>query len=297
MNAWLILALFYLALTLLIGRFMHFSIKGFTKVPNSGEISGYEYEDIDFSGSENNKLAAWFVKSKANHNGKTIIIIPGWNHTRSTLVPHLKLFANNGYNVFTYDQRSHGGSDTRRLTWGPRESEDFIQAIKYLQTRDDVNINRIGVFGESIGGSTVIHAIAQHPETRLIKALLLEGTWAKTPDIMVFVIQNRFKLPYLLALILSYLLIWPGTIIWGMGKPNHAYPIDFIDKVAPIPIMFIRGQNDHMVPEFSAMEMINKARDPKEIWILPDSHHRKAFQTYPEEYSKRVLDFFSRYIA
>ena len=78
--------------------------------------------------------------------------------------------------------------------------------------------------------------------------------------------------------------------------PNHGSPIEQIQNVSPIPLLIIRGKNDHMIPEDCAMALINKAKEPKEVWINEQGNHRKALQTYPEEYKIRVLGFLERNI-
>lgn len=288
----------YLLITLILGRFIHFSYRGLvTKPPTKDELKGYAVEDVELTAPEGNKLAAWFVKAPNNPENKAMIMVHGWNHTRDTILPHIRFFVDAGYHVFAFDQRSHGASSTARISFGPREAKDFKTAFEYMLSRSDVNPERIGALAESIGGSTVIHALAYYPEIKAkVKALLIEGTWANTTDIMIYVLQTRFHLPYLLAVIFAYVFIWPGTRIWGLGKMNHSYPVELIEQLHPIPLFFIRGQDDHMVPEYSAMNMMNRAKEPKTIWILPDSKHRKSLQTYPDEYKERVLAFYGQYV-
>lgn len=295
----LVLILFvYILIVLVIGWFMHFSFRGIvTKTPSKSELSEYKVEDVTLVAPEGNRLACWFVKSPINEENKTLVFVHGWNHTRATLLPHIKLMVDAGYHVFAFDQRSHGASTTARLTFGPRESKDFKAVIDYLLTRNDVNPERIGAFSESIGGSTVVHAIAYFADVKShIKAVLIEGTWARTTDIMLYVLESRYGFSRLAAYIFGYLVIWPGVRFWGLGRLNHSYPIELVENVSPIPMFFIRGQNDYMVPEYSAMDMINRAKEPKQIWILPDSLHRKAYQTHPEEFKKRVLEFYGTYV-
>jgi len=298
----IIIAIFILAA----GRFMVYPYKFIVRAPNSSLIKDYDYDDVEFKGSENNILRGWFIRAKSNPSQKVLVLIPGWGHTRKTFLPHIELFINAGYNVFTYDQRSHGASDNAPLTFGEKEGADYVCAMQYLQTREDVNINHIGIIGESLGGGAVVHGIDKTP---MIKAFVFEGPWATDECMTMYLLETRFikwfskVIPQSLAIRVGQFLariVHPafaiGASIWGNGKPNHGYPYKHIHKVAPIPIMFIRGENDHMVPTACAMKLIESAGEPKEIWIHKHGKHRHAFQTYPEEYERRVLGFLQKFI-
>lgn len=293
--------------TILAGRFMHYPYKFLIKAPKSDLIADYDYDEVEFKGLEGNILRAWFLRAENNPSNKTLLLIPGWGHTRKTFLPHIKFFVDAGYNVFTYDQRSHGASEQAPLTFGEKEGKDFLGAIEHLKTRGDVNMNQLGIMGESLGGGAVLHAIDQ---TRMIRAIVFEGPWATDECMTFYLLEARFTkwfsviLPKVVAKLIAKTLaqvVHPafaiGASIWGDGRPNHGYPYKHAHKVAPIPILFIRGENDHMVPEDCAMKLINAAGEPKEIWINKEGKHRHALQTYPEEYKQRVLGFLQKYIV
>jgi dienelactone hydrolase len=67
--------------------------------------------------------------------------------------------------------RHHGESGRGRapLTYGPRETRDFIGAVNYLRGRPDVDGERIGAVGTSMGGNIIIMGT---PQCQPIKALL-----------------------------------------------------------------------------------------------------------------------------
>jgi len=39
------------------------------------------------------------------------------------------------------------------------------------------------------------------------------------------------------------------------------------------------------------------AREPKEVWRLPEVGHTQASEVYPEEFYRRVVGFFDRYLC
>ena len=71
-------------------------------------------------------------------------------------------------------------------------------------------------------------------------------------------------------------------------------PIRWVGKIAPRPILFIHGDHDQYLPDFD--ELYAAAKQPKELWRLPDAGHTTASQLYPEEHTRRVIEFFTRYL-
>jgi len=68
------------------------------------------------------------------------------------------------------DLSNHGESGSRLpVTYGPWETRDYIGAVNYLRARPDVDGDRIGVIGCSMGGNTALYGT---PECQPIKAIL-----------------------------------------------------------------------------------------------------------------------------
>src|SRR4030042_621505 len=72
-------------------------------------------------------------------------------------------------------------------------------------------------------------------------------------------------------------------------------PMRWVGKISPRPILFIHGDHDQYLPDFD--DLYGAAKQPKELWRLPDAGHTTASQLYPEEHTRRGIDFFSRYLG
>jgi dipeptidyl aminopeptidase/acylaminoacyl peptidase len=147
----------YLLVTLIIGRYLLYQDIFPRRIPNGKtELVGYEYEDIEFKGFDGITLRGWFIKSSKNLSNKTIFLLPGWTRVRSKYINQIKFFVDSGFHVFTYDQRSHGASDTGLETYGPDEAKDLLEAIKYAGTFDYFDRNKIAAVGFSLGAFAII---------------------------------------------------------------------------------------------------------------------------------------------
>lgn len=281
----------YLLAMLAVGRFLtyHDMFRPRPHPDGSQELKGYDYQDIEFRSRDNLTLRGWFIKSKNNPSGRTLFVIPGWTRTRTRYLPQMKLFVDSGFHVFTYDQRSHGASDTGFMTYGPREGADLLAAVEYTKTMEDVNKEKLAAVGFSLGAAATIYAA----ESQIFKAVVLEGVFASSYDMGEAILAKRVGTR--LTVLFGYAVFWVGTAIWSLGKFRHSYPVEHIEKVSPTPVMIIRGENDRTVPAHSAKKMLDAAREPKETWIH-SSGHTWSYDSFPEEYERRVLTFLNAHL-
>ena len=73
------------------------------------------------------------------------------------------MIARHGYGVLLLDPRGQGGSEGDLVRWAG--DRDLIAGAKYLQGRPDVDPDRIGGFGSSVGGEILLVAAAQSPHS------------------------------------------------------------------------------------------------------------------------------------
>ena len=77
--------------------------------------------------------------------------------------------AQHGYIVFALDNRGSARRGTRfenpiHRAMGGVEVADQMRGVAYLRSRDDVDPDRIGVFGWSYGGYMTLHLMLRHPD-------------------------------------------------------------------------------------------------------------------------------------
>ena len=129
------------------------------------DLGGAKYEDVTFETSDGLELAGWYIPSE---NRAAVIAMTGRKLPRDAAA----FLARHGYGVLLFDRRGEGQSDSDPNSFGWGGVEDIQAAIAYLQSRPDVDPDRIGGFGLSVGGEMLIQAGA---ETGELKAIVSEG--------------------------------------------------------------------------------------------------------------------------
>ena len=102
-----------------------------------------------------------------------MISFPG----RSGPQKQARMLARHGYGVLLFDRRGEGDSEGEPNSWGWGGGKDVDAAIEYLQRRPDVDPDRIGGIGRSVGGELMIETAAGNDQ---LKAVVSEGAGART---------------------------------------------------------------------------------------------------------------------
>jgi fermentation-respiration switch protein FrsA (DUF1100 family) len=77
---------------------------------------------------------------------------------------------------------------------------------------------------------------------------------------------------------------------------SEASAVTAVQKAA-VPIFFIHGDSDTFCPTYMVYELYEAAKPAKELWVVPGAQHGMAYDINPEEYMKRVSDFYEKYIG
>jgi hypothetical protein len=238
---------------------------------------GAPHENVSFTTSDGLRLHGWFVPSK---NGATVISFPG----RKGPQKPARLLVSEGYGVLLFDRRGEGESDGDPNALGWRGTRDLDAAIAYLRSRPDVDPDRIGGVGLSVGGEMMLQAAA---ETDDFKAVVSEGAGIRS-------VREAVHMDGIEKVAPSWLfgLVTAGTAVFTSDLP----PPSLTDLSAEItePALFIHatpGQGGETLTE----KYYEAAEGPKEYWPAPGGHTR-AFDAAPQVYERRVVGFFDRHL-
>jgi uncharacterized protein len=209
-----------------------------------------------------------------------VIAAPG----RAGAQKQARMLVRHGYGVLLFDRRGEGESDGDPNAFGWAADIDMNAAVAFLQQRRDVDRNRIGGIGLSVGGETLLQAAA---ESDGLKAIVADGAGSRSlrEDLARMGSNKWGEIP-------TSLVITAGTMLFS----NQAPPPNLrtlVGMIAPRPVFFIYGQHDQdnvreLTPGYYAA-----AGEPKAIWEVPGAPHTGGIVTHPREYERRVTAFFN----
>jgi uncharacterized protein len=190
--------------------------------------------------------------------------------------------------VLTFDLRNHGHSASAPpVTFGQEEAKDLLGALAYLKGRSDVDPERIGVVGFSMGANTLLYTLAKSDQ--IAAAVAVQPTSAP-------VFAHR-----LAADLFGPLgqLIMPLTELFYRlegGVPfNSVWPKTAVARAYPIPVLYIQGQGDRWGSVADVTEMAAatvSAHGP----LLVETSHRYGGYQYVVDNPKIVAAFFEEHL-
>jgi pimeloyl-ACP methyl ester carboxylesterase len=241
---------------------------------------GRSYEDMQLHTTDGLTLRGWYIPSR---NRAVVIMLHGYGGNRLEMLGRAIMLAQHGYGVLLYDERASGESDGEFRTLGWLDANDVPIALAYLQQRSDVDPQRVGILGFSIGGQIVLRAAANSDQ---ITAIVAEepglARISDAPNIPTFGDK------------LSDVAYWIGEqwLSLRTGVPIPAGVVDGLARIAPRPILFIATGQDYgrtLVQHFYQL-----AHDPKFYWEVPETTHGGSPIARPQEYEQTVVGFFDR---
>jgi dipeptidyl aminopeptidase/acylaminoacyl peptidase len=245
---------------------------------------GLSFESVTLTTADGLRLAGWYIPS---HNGATIILCHGLGINRADMLPQAALLAQHGYGSFLFDFRAHGESEGEMVTYGYGETDDVLAAVDYLLGRPDLDPQRIGILGGSLGAATALRAAARSPHLR---AVVAESAFTSLEDEVASSFRAVSGLPAFPFAPFSVAFAQRQT---GL-RISEVRPIEDIPSIAPRPVFIIHGTDDELIPAEQGLSLYEAAGEPKELWMVEMMGHGGALQISPDEYEKRVIGFFDK---
>lgn len=166
--------------------------KELEKQPITLDTLPYKQEEISFTNGEN-KFAGTLTLPLAKGKHPAVVMITGSGpQNRDEELLGFKpfriiadYFTRHGIAVLRYDDRGVGGSTGKTVNESTTDdfAGDVLEAVKYLKTRDDINLQQIGLCGHSEGGLVAPLAASRSKDITFI--ICIAGTGVKGIDILL----------------------------------------------------------------------------------------------------------------
>ena len=247
-----------------------------------------EFRDVELQRPEGIVLRAWFIRpDKAN--GDAVILLHGVSDNRLGMYGYGRWLAANHYTVLLPDARGHGNSGGL-ATYGLTESEDVHQWVDWIEANDRPHC--IFGFGESMGAAQLLQSLPKEPR---FCSVVAESPFATFREVA----YARFGRQFHTGPWLGRTFFRP-TVDAGFLYVRARYGVN-MEAASPanaganraVPKLLIHGLEDRNIPNYHS-DMI-RARNPDHIvvWKVPGAGHTGAHKAAPQEFERRVLDWFA----
>ncbi len=264
-----LLVLYLLACGALYAAQAHFIFFPERKISSLPQNFGCVAEDVSIH-EGSNTLQGWWLPGT---NGKTVLYLHGNGGNISANAQHACRFQKMGFATLLFDYRGYGKSDGSF----PSEKtvyEDANRARSYLIAERHIAPADVIFYGHSMGGAVAVEMAKRHADT---SALIIESTFTSLADMGA---RDRIYRIFPLKLLLTQ-------------------KMDSISKISSLrmPILFIHGTADAIVPAQMTQQLFDRARGEKSLFLVMGAGHENCAAVAGKSYAEAVLKFFGNDVA
>lgn len=254
-------------------------------------VQVYVLSVLSTAGPKPINLSAWWVFRDSSRNKPTVVFMAGNGGLNPfSYEDEISLLTGLGYNCLLLDQRGYGASKGEFLTYGWYERGDFEAVTDTVANRYEIDKNRIGIWGFSMGASNTVIIAAAHPE---IKAIMLFAPWSNPIPMAVHYIHGSYSVP-------SFLLYLPVRLGVAVGSwKAKSKVLDPALEAAKVrcPAIVVHGDMDDITPPELTNLLYRSLAGPKDLVIIPGAHHNDLIKTMGDErYLELMKTFYTTHL-
>jgi uncharacterized protein len=265
-----------LGLYVLLGAVLYFQqarlifrpVKEITKIPKN-----YQEVFISVAGDKNTteRIYGWWLPAENTQTKQRVLLyFHGCCNNISNDTEKIKHWQKANFSILAIDYRGYGRSEGNF----PSESQvynDAEAAWNYLRSEKQIKPEQIIIYGSSLGGAIAIELATKHPDAM---GLIVESSFTSMREM----IGERPIPP-----------IYPFDLILHQ-KFNSIAKI----KTLNMPILFLHGTKDTIVPFRMSKQLYEVAKEPKQIALIPGGEHLDTAMTSHKLYWQSIIEFLDR---
>jgi uncharacterized protein len=242
-------------------------------------------EELEIISYDKLRLKAGFFENDAN-TGKAVILAHGYRGDRSHMDELVKYYYDQGFDVLMPDSRGHGQSEGDYIGYGWHDRLDYLKWIDLMI--EEHGAEQILLHGNSMGASLVLMASGEDLPNE-VKGIIADSGYTTVKEELKHQLKYLYHLP-------SFPLLDVTSMITKVRAGYFFGEASAIDQVKKNkkPLFLIHGDSDELVPTEMAYELYDAASGDKELWIVPNAGHTKAYSIATEEYQSRLKDFIDK---
>lgn len=250
-------------------------------------LKAHNAQDVWIKSKDGLQLHGYWVPAE-NPRG-TVLLAHGY---RSTFLVDFglafALYHTLGMNILVPNQRSHGESEGKFITFGVKESEDMACWIRY-HNETNGHLQMI-LSGLSMGAATVLY-LADRELPDNVKCIIADCGFTSPRSILDRVFRDTVHLP-------SGPFLWAADLFARIfaGFSLTEKDTRTVLKESKIPVLLIHGLDDDFVPSEMTVQAFEACTGEKDLLLVPGAGHGTSFLADKENYTKTVFAFLEKYL-
>lgn len=200
----------------------------------------------------------------------------------------LDFYHSHGMNILLPDQRCHGQSQGKYITFGVKESDDFLEWLSYHNTT--FGPYPVILSGLSMGASTVMYlADRELPEN--VRGIIADCGFTSPAEIICHVFRKAIHItprPFL----------WSADLFARLMAGFSLFEKDSRRTLARsrLPLLMVHGTADDFVPCDMTLQAYAAALCEKTLFLVEGAGHGVSFLEDRQGYTRKVIEFLEEHI-
>lgn len=190
-----------------------------------------------------------------------------------------------GHNLLLVDQRAHGESEGRTISFGAKERLDCLSWIRWAN--EHFGCPEIALFGVSMGAGTVLLATALDLPENVLCAVA-DSPYSRAEDI-IGTVGRDMGLPGAPVILLARC----AARVFGGFRLGDASPLDAVRR-AKVPVLLFHGEADRLVPCAMSGVLQENCASAVRRYTYPNAGHGLSYLVDREGYTAAVVDFLAQ---
>lgn len=191
-----------------------------------------------------------------------------------------------GHNVLLIDQRAHGLSEGKTITFGIKERYDCLSWIRYALERFGPD-TQILLYGISMGATTALMTAGLPELPAAVKGVVADCPYS-SPKAIIRKVCGDMGFPQRLA--------WPFVVlaarVFGGFSPTEADAVSAV-KQAKVPVLLFHGEEDRFVPCHMSREIEEACAAPVTRVTVPTAGHGLCYLVDAPLYEATLQTFIA----
>ena len=249
----------------------------YLKEHHAKEVAIESYDGLKLSG-------VWLASEKPRG---TIILAHGYRSSKLLEFGMvLDFYRSYGLNILLPDQRAHGKSEGKIITFGVKECQDIRLWIRWVNEK--CNHMPVILSGLSMGASTVLY-LADEKLPPNVKGIIADCGFTSPWEIISSVFRKVTHLPAVPSL-------WVAEVfarVFG-GFSLRQKDTREVLKNSRLPLLIVHGTADDFVPCEMTRQGYEVCVGDKEMYLVEGAEHGLSFLKESDRYKEKVLAFLDR---
>ena len=249
-----------------------------------GYYRGLAFEEAEIASFDGLRLHARVCGAEA---GKPLLLLMhGWRSSAARdFGCVLEFYRAQGFGLVLVDQRAHGKSGGKTISFGVHERRDCLAWARWAEER--YHPPAMYLDGISMGAATVLMA-SEFDLPASVRGIIADCGYTSPRDILKKVIRQCH-----LPVAPIYFLVRLGARVFGRFDPEAASAARALEKCR-VPVLFIHGEADGFVPCEMSREIYDSCRERSSRETFPGAGHGLSYIVDPERYARVVSEFIAR---